>query len=207
MVTLYIVYYCTLTVLWMLFCGFLGIDNQSTGRSRNGSESSSSFLSEENNFTRIRYNTDPSTVDGGEDIDSQRNNFHQQIPSTSSSCITPPSPIRGSRSSLEDSAFLSRDSRVQQGSPPPRIAMVVTPSMSTSSTVQTPPVTPGTPHKNLHRLTSTSDYSSHSRSLTRNRVSSTGARATYNTLMPAFNKLKPSKSSEFHVSLYSNYHI
>ena len=177
----------------------IGTDDQSTGRSRNGSESSSSFLSEENNYSRIRYNTDPLAVDGVEDTETQKNNHHRQIPSTSSSCITPPSPIRGSRSSLEDSAFASK---TQQGSPPPRITMVVTPSMSSSSTAQTPPVTPGTSHKVPHRLSTTtaSDYSSGSKSLTRNRVSSTGARATYNTLMPTFNKLKPSKSSEFHVS-------
>jgi len=179
-----------------------GTDDQSTGRSRNGSESSSSFLSEDNSYSRIRYNTDPSTVDGGEDTDSQKNNYHRQIPSTSSSCITPPSPIRGSRSSLEDSAFATRDSKAQQGSPLPRIAMVVTPSMSSSSNAPTPPVTPSTSHKIPHRLSTTSatDYSSGSKSLTRNRVSSTGAKATYNTLMPTFHKLKPSKSSEFHVS-------
>ena len=180
-----------------------GTDDQSTDRSRNGSESSNSLLFDEN-CTRTRYNTDSSNVDGIEDTggDPQRPR-HRNIPSTSSSCITPPSPIRGSRSSLEDSAFVNRDARVQQGSPPPRITMVVTPSLSTSSTSQTPPVTPGTPHKPPHRLsaTSTSEYPGSNKTVSRTRVSSTGARANYNTLVPPFNKLKPSKSSEWHVSL------
>nr|CAB3260089.1 kinase suppressor of Ras 2 [Phallusia mammillata] len=183
-----------------------GVHDQSGSTSRHGSESSDSLpLDQQQKLHRTRSNTDPSNADIPNqftELPSRHRSY--QLPSTSSSCLTPPSPSGlGSRSSLESDSGFSVTKPAPSASPPPiRSKIFVIPPSPLP--VYTPPVTPGTPHKNSHFHVQNSG----SRSLTRERVSSTGntnsttrsAKAVSSTaLLPPFTPLKPSKSSEWHI--------
>uniref|UniRef100_H2XK39 Protein kinase domain-containing protein n=1 Tax=Ciona intestinalis TaxID=7719 RepID=H2XK39_CIOIN len=184
-----------------------GSGDISTDASRHGSESSDSLhCDHRNNTHRVRTNTDASITDMPVYVTGGK----QHMPSTSSSCRTPPSPSHlsfGSRSSLD-----SESSFRNPPSPTPHASKLFAIPVSTGQvtpSVNTPPVTPGTPHKLLHySVHSNSSLStSATKSMNRDRVLSTGAGTSLgrpvksslsNSLLPPFNQLKPSKSSEWH---------
>ncbi|XP_076815863.1 uncharacterized protein LOC143461846 isoform X2 [Clavelina lepadiformis] len=187
-----------------------GSFDHSNEPSRNGSESSDSIPSDATSSSRLRTNTDPSNPDM--DVFSSTNH-NQPLPSTSSSCLTPPSPSylsQGSRSSLDSDSGASGSKIPRSSSPPlhPSKLFVIPPSTGQNTLgVYTPPVTPGTPHKSQYNLVQSNPRSvAHPcTTLSRERVSSTGAGTSLgrsnklnpNSLLGPLNNLKSSKSSEW----------
>lgn len=117
------------------------------------------------------------------------------IPSTSSSSMTPPSPTQGSHSSLDTESDSAFSISYNQGSPPPRVAMNVTPS--TSSVLSPTSTSPLTPVK-ASPILKQSNFTQN-REASRSRFPSTGSKSAYSTLAPTA-KLKTSKSTEWNVS-------
>jgi len=185
--------------------------HSSSGTSRHDSEASDGLPPEPLYKThRTRSNTDPSNADMP--IPLQEDllptvRIRQLNSTSSSSCMTPPSPsCRDSRSSLESDSGTSVNRNVPSSSPPPHVSKYfVVPSPSPNN-VYTPPVTPRTPPKNPHSQLQSSV--SLGAKISRERVASTGAGMPLarqgkivnpNSLLPTFNPLKPSKSSEWQV--------
>ena len=115
--------------------------------------------------------------------------------------MTPPSPTQGSHSSLDTESDSAFSVFYNQGSPPPRIAMNVTPSTSSVFTSSSA-VSPLTPVK-ASPILKHSTFSPN-RESPRTRFPSAGSKATFTTLAP---KLRTSKSADWNVRLFSvNYH-
>lgn len=169
-----------------------GIDCSSKNHSRSTSGSFSVLLSEENSLPAKANSASLSPSPFG-DIPGDVSPRNRHFPSTNSSSPTPPT-LRSSQNALDDSAFAVREPKLSTGS------LFSIPSITSTSTIQTPPVTPGTPHRNPNSIShssSANDFLSSSKNPSRNRVGSTGAKSVHRTLMPPFSKLKSSKSSEW----------
>ena len=174
-----------------MILNFAGTYDGTNHSSRNGSESSGSNCSDAFSPSGGIHLDFPNAT---EQSRGPRRQHSADIPSVSSSSMTPPSPTGGSRSSMEsDSAFASVRG---QGSPPAKVAMHITPS--TPSLAPLAPITPVTPRKSSQQhLQPSFDLQTANKNLSRDRFPSTGAKTAFSTSTP---KLKSSMSTESYVS-------